>query len=222
MTNGVRGLVLAGLITVAGGLDASAQADPAADVDRRVAASVAAAWDVPVARVHVRLSGPTVDAADSLQIEAGSGERWIVGVWQEDQVARRFARVGLLERVPVAVRDLGRKHEVSPSDYTMEEAIAWGPPAEPLPDPSGMTTERVIREGEILRSPAVRPPLFVRGGDAIQAVLREPGVVMRLKAEALSSAREGERVLLRLASGLRTEGTAIAPGLVELTSGGHR
>ena len=105
---------------------------------------------------------------------------------------------------------------------TMAEAIAWGPPAEPLPDPTGMITERVIQEGEILRSPAVRPPLFVRGGDAIQAVLREPGVVMRLKAEALSSAREGERVLLRLASGLRTEGTAIAPGLVELTSGGAR
>ncbi len=67
--------------------------------------------------------------------------------------------------------------------------------------------------------PAVRPPLLFNGGDEVEAVLEQSGVTMRVRAEALQSGRLGESVRVRLMSGKRMSGRAIARGVVQLIPG---
>jgi flagella basal body P-ring formation protein FlgA len=176
--------------------------------------------DVPTEKVRVEVVGGFPPYVDSAGVDRAGGGRWIASFWVGDAVSRRFLRVGSVRSIPVAVEALDRGTAVQPEDVAMEERVVWERLAAPPADPVGMVATRLIPAGEALAAPSVRPPLLFKGGDEVDAILERSGLVLRVKAEALSSGREGETVLVRLTSGKRMSARAIGPGLVHLTSGG--
>lgn len=192
------------------------------NVARALSVEVGAEWGVPWETVRVDMAGDPPAGVDSLHASQGSADRWIVTLWSGDQAVRRFARVGTEQALPVATRAIGRGGEVGALDVRYEPRPVWGCPVGPVVDPVGMVAERVIAEGELLVSPSVRPPLLVRGGDDVEALFAQGGVLMRIRGQALASARAGERIEVRLASGLRMSAFATGPGRVELILGGSR
>jgi flagella basal body P-ring formation protein FlgA len=191
----------------------------AIDVSAEVARQVALHWDVAPERVRVDFADDVPGRTDSLMATEGSTDRWIVTLWAEGRPSRRFVRVGVAHSVPVATRVLSRGDPIDSTDVRYEDRAVWGRPGDPLPDPIGMVAERRVPEGDVLMAPSVRPPFLMRGGDTVDAVYTQSGVILRIRAEALASARLGDRLDVRLASGLRMSGRAVAPGVVELTSG---
>ena len=208
--------LLLGVGSPVGPTDASGQ-EEAASLIRE---SIARSWDVPASRIVLEDVDALPGAADSVHVvEAGNG-RWLVTVWVGGGAVRRFQRAGIEMEVPVAARELRRGTIVGPEDVAFEPAVVWdGEP--PPPDPLGLVAQRRIPPGGELGHPAVRSPYLVVGGQTIEAVLARSGVVMTVSGEALGSAREGDVLLVRLASGLRTHARAISPGRVELIDGAN-
>ena len=190
------------------------------DVVASVARGVADIWNVEWDRIRVDFSVDVSAPVDSLQLVSGSTDRWIVTLWTDGQAVRRFARVGLVQELPVASRSLERGQVVGPEDVAYVARTVWGEPISSFPDPVGMVAERVLSAGDPLEAPGVRPPVIVRGGSEVEAVLVHDRITLRVRAEALSSARLGDRIDVRLASGVRATGRVVGPGLIELTSGG--
>lgn len=181
-------------------------------------AEVAAEWDVAASNVRMALLGGVPEAVDSVTVTPGSSPRWILSLWSGDRLSRRFLQVGTERAVPVAARSLARGQSVAPTDVETRRETVWGPPVLVV-NPVGMVTQRMVSAGEALVEPAVRAPLLVSGGQSIEAVYRHPGVSVTMRGEALGRARLGDLVLVRLASGTRMQGRAVAPGRVELIAG---
>lgn len=185
-----------------------------------VAEPIARAWGVSSAQVVLEDAQALPGTADSVQVAEAANGRWLVTFWIDGGAVRRFQRAGLEARVPVAARPVARGAVVQTDDVAFESRVVWADESIP-PDPIGLVAQRRIAEGSLLRDPAVRPPYLVVGGQEIEAVLSRAGVVMTVAGEALGSARQGDVLLVRLASGLRTEARAISPGRVELIAGGN-
>ncbi len=199
----------------------------AAPLEDDVRARVAAILDVNVADIRVDLAEATPDAdqaperaADSVSVRRGSGDGWILTSWIGETARARLFEVGVVETVAVAARDLPRGHALTPEDVAWSERVRPLSEAVGTPDPVGQVVERAMRAGELLAAPAVRPPLLVRGGEAVEAVFDEGAVRMSLRATALASAREGGHLHVRLETGRRLEATAVDRGRVRLSLGG--
>lgn len=171
-------------------------------------------------RVQVELAVDDAALIDSLQVRGAGEGRWIVTLWEGGSSSRRYVRVGVRREAPVAARDVRRGTEIAVEDVRQVEVVDWTGSRAPALDPVGMVATRALLAGEVLAEPAIRPPLLFNGGDEVEAVLEHPGVIMRVRAEALQSGRLGESVHVRLTSGKRMTGRAIARGVVQLTPGG--
>lgn len=120
-------------------------------------------------------------------------------------------------RVPVAARDLARGAALTADDIAYRAADAGVAAANSSAEVGvGWVTRRVIRAGETLRPPAVAPPEVIRAGEPVEVRWSGEAIELRLQGVAAASAREGERVWVRLATGWRVEGEAVAPGQVEI------
>ncbi|MEQ1856945.1 MAG: flagellar basal body P-ring formation chaperone FlgA [Longimicrobiales bacterium] len=215
-------LTLVALASVGG----PAHARQAMAVGSRAAADVVAervAPELGVVPDRVRVEWPGDAVADSVLLTGAGPGRWIATAWNAGLVTRRYVRVGVERDVPVAARALPRDHVIAPEDVRVEPRVLWGvgalSVAEVL-DPIDRVTSRMLEEGAVLEAPAVQLPLLVHGGDEVEAVLEQPGVVMRIRAEALGSARRGESVYVRLTSGKRMAARAVDRGVVRLILGG--
>ncbi|MEM7416465.1 MAG: flagellar basal body P-ring formation chaperone FlgA [Gemmatimonadota bacterium] len=184
-------------------------------------AEIAAVWEVSPSEVRMALLGGVPEAVDSVAVTPAASPRWILSLWSGDRMSRRFLQVGTERPVPVAARALPRGESVMSDDVDTRPETVWGPPVRLL-NPVGMVTQRMVSEGEVLVEPTVRAPLLVSGGQSVEAVYTHPGVSVTMRGEALGRARLGDVVLVRLASGMRMQGRAIAPGRVELIGGGAR
>lgn len=194
-------------------------------LEGEVRAQVARALNRDAARIRLELGDGGVEAAglledgvDSVSVRRGSGDQWILTSWSGASARARFFGVGIVEPVAVAARDLPRGHALTTEDVVWEDHVRQLSD-DPAADPVGQVAERALRAGELLVAPAVRPPLLVRGGDAVEAVFDEGAVRMSLRATALASARQGGRLPVRLENGRRFEATAIEQGLVRLRLG---
>lgn len=224
-----RAACLTALVLWAMGPAASAAQDPGSgpreglSLEEAIVGAVADSLGVAPGRVRVEITGASGLEAqlDSVSASRGGGDRWVVTAWAGGSATTRLARVGLAFESPVAARDLARGHVVSEGDVRQETVIRWGASASEWPDPVGMVTERAVRAGEPLGEPAVRPPLLVRGGDPVEALLEAAGIQLRMRGEALASARRGDRLRVRLESGRRVEATAVDAGVVRLVGGGR-
>jgi flagella basal body P-ring formation protein FlgA len=62
----------------------------------------------------------------------------------------------------------------------------------------GLVTRRVIRSGELLRSPGIGPAVTLRAGTAVAVWATSHGVAVRREGVALHDAGKGEAVRVRL------------------------
>ncbi|MDH5590224.1 MAG: flagellar basal body P-ring formation chaperone FlgA, partial [Gemmatimonadota bacterium] len=130
-------------------------------------------------------------------------------------------RVGTRVKTPVAGRTLARGEALRSADVAWREEVQWGEPAADLqPDMSGWVAQRVVREGEPLREPALRVPDAVTSGTAVVLVWEQGPVVLRVPGRAAGSAALGGTVYVRTSEGERLMGVVIAPGIVNVTQGG--
>jgi flagella basal body P-ring formation protein FlgA len=119
-------------------------------------------------------------------------------------------------RVAVATRRIARGATLTAADIAIEERqLARGV----LADTSvaeGWTARRIINPGEILRPPAVRPPIVVRTNDPVDVVRADGAVTLSLRGHATRDAAFNERITIRLLDGRRIEATIVAPGKARL------
>lgn len=203
-------LVLLGLFRV----DVGAQSAMEDSLRDRIAAE----WEIEPGEVFVTVSDEWLSEADSVAVRPSDSDRWLVTAYREDSAVRRFVRVGHRALRPVAAHDLDRGSIVAGDAVTYEVITVPGPPrAEEEVD--GWVAQRRILTGEVLTPPAVRPPQVVRGGETVEALARSGAVEISARGTALSSGRIGDRVRVRLASGLELSAEAVAPGIVLLIQG---
>ena len=67
--------------------------------------------------------------------------------------------------------------------------------------------QRTISSGELLSSPAVRPPRLVISGHPVRIVWRSGAVEISLQGKAVGSGSKGDRVFVRTEEGHRMAGT---------------
>jgi flagella basal body P-ring formation protein FlgA len=90
---------------------------------------------------------------------------------------------------PVAAHDLARGIELTAADIAGDgETVSR----------IGWITRRVIREGELLKEPAVAPAQIVRTGTEVTVRAEAGGVVVTRTGTALSSGSLGDRIRVRL------------------------
>lgn len=109
--------------------------------------------------------------------------------------------------VAVAARDLPRGAVLGAGDIALRPAEGEVPGAGSAVE-EGWVVRRLVREGEVLREPAVAPPPAVRAGEPVQGVVRRGAVELRVWGVALNDAAVGDIVHLRTTDGRRFTGTA--------------
>ena len=115
--------------------------------------------------------------------------------------------LGAQETVAVAARDLARGTVLGADDIARSAAPADGTGASSGVG-EGWVVRRLVREGEVLREPAVAPPAAIRSGEPVQGVVRRGAVELRVWGIALNDAPVGGIVHLRTVDGRRFTGTA--------------
>lgn len=208
---------------------AGQEPDPGvAALDRLAVPLVAERWDVPPQSLSLVFgtlpAGWVADTSAAAELlGSGSGGYWVLRVRTTggDAGSVRF-RAGVRTRVPVAARALRRGHTLVEGDITQVDSLRWGrPEREARNVEPGWVTRRVLDAGDVLRTPAVQPPLAVRTGEAVSLIWKRDGVGLRVAGQAAGSALLGEEVLVRTESGSRLKGVVVAPGIVNVTPGGR-
>lgn len=200
-------------------------ASPPAALASRVAEAVAERWAVPAEAVRLEWPAAATDSLDAgaplRLLGTGTGGWWTVSLGARGAgkpPARLRIRAGTEARAAVAAREIVRGASLEEADVRVEPATTWGPPQPAggeAPGP-GWTARRGIAAGEVLREPAVGPPLLVRAGDETEVVWSGGGVELKVRGTALGSASRGERVSVRIDNRRRLEGVAEGPARVRI------
>ena len=192
-------------------------------VAEAVRAQVAHRWGVDPALVVLDFGAvprdwtPADDAPVTLA-GSGAGGHWVARIGAGDHVTGVRVRAGVETQVLVAARTLERGVAVSASDMAYATEVRWGEPeAGDHPVVEGWTTQRVVREGEPLRAPAVQPPMVVQSGQPVEVLWRRGRVGVRVPGKAAGSGPLGAEVYVRTDSGRRLRGVVVAPGVVDVT-----
>ena len=122
--------------------------------------------------------------------------------------------------VAVATRALPRGTVLTLDDFEFRDSTAaslrsWNDTTG-MRVAAGWVTRSAISRGEILRTPAVEPPIVVTANSPVQVEYAEEGVRLTMRGIAARSGSLGERVPVRIDSGRRVEGTVIAPGRIRI------
>lgn len=78
----------------------------------------------------------------------------------------------------------------------------------------GKTASAAIPAGRPLRADLIKSPLVIRQGQTVRIVSRGPGFAVTNEGRAITNAREGELVQVRLGNGQVISGTARADGSI--------
>lgn len=167
------------------------------------------AWAADTGAVTVRL-GPV-----------GKGG-WLVATVRRGEAGPVAVRVrgGVVSRLPVASRPLGRGHIIADTDVTWDRAVAWGSANHSLQDelPIGWEVRRAVATGESLDQSMLQSPRVIAAGDKVAFVWQRGAVRLERVATAIASARLGESVRAR-AGDARLTGRATGPGEAILEGG---
>ena len=198
----------------------------------RVAARIAADWQVPAAAIRLEWGRRSSSAALSHEapfqlLGRGTGG-WFVVVFDPStpQASALRVRAGVELPVAVAARPLLEGQTLSAGDLTEEVRVHWGAPdAMPAlgqPGP-GWLMRRAVASGEVVAAPAAAPPPDVLAGEPVRFEWRAGDVQVSVVGIALHAARRGERLRARLEERpTRLEGRVTAPGRAELEAGAVR
>lgn len=155
---------------------------------------VPATWSLDIAPIGSGLTGRT-----PVRIEAFEGDRVAL---------RKTVQASVLVRVeqPVATGVLQRGEIVGERDIELQER--WLPPAQArVPETSelmGAQLKRRIDSGKPIGINDIQSPLVINRGDDVTVQAVSGSIVIKTKAKALSSAREGERVTLQMDGSKKT------------------
>ena len=89
-------------------------------------------------------------------------------------------------------------------------------PADINPISAGWVTRRMIAAGEVLRAPAVEPPVIVAANAPVEMEWTDRNVRLIMRGVATRNAALGDRVPVRTESGKRIDAVVIGPGRVRI------
>ncbi len=125
-------------------------------------------------------------------------------------------RGGAQRRVAVAVRSLSRGTVLDAGDFEYRDTSMARGVSDTTSVGMGWVTRRVIAVGEVLREPAVEPPLIVTANDPVEAIWQDHNVRLSIRAIATRNGALGDRVVVRTEQGRRMDATVIGPGRVRI------
>lgn len=197
-------------------------------VTEEVRAEIGERWRVPPDRVRLEWGLLSSQLPGSLRevrvLGTGSGGHWVVVLVEPSgETMNVRVRAGVFQSRTVAARELQRGEVLTGGDLRRETHLGWGPPdpREPTVD-EGWEVRRRIREGEVLRAPAVTRPRLVGSGESIEVVWRRGPIAISLRGEALASGSLGDSVMVRTEHGRRLTGTILGRGVVLVGQSGRR
>jgi flagella basal body P-ring formation protein FlgA len=130
-------------------------------------------------------------------------------------VAVRAVGAQQTRRLAVATHALARGAVLTANDFEFRDSTMRAPADSSRVAP-GWTTRRTIAAGEILRSPAVEPPIVVSANQPVEVEWADRNVRLTIRGVAARNASVGERVAVRTDLGRRVEGTVVAAGRVRI------
>ncbi len=228
MTSFAELMVLAGFAVAGAGVPAALPAVPA-EWNAMVAVEVAAVWQVPAERItlqwgRARVAWPA--SGTPFELTGRGVDGWFVAVFDPrgDRAQAMQVRAGMTDTVWVATRPLATGEHLADSDVRADVRVRWGAkmrtPDRPV---AGAEVRRPLAAGSEIAWPAVVAPALVVAGAPVRLAWSNGAVTVSLNGIALNSARRGEAVRARVdGRTTRLTGTAIAPAVVALGSGGER
>lgn len=135
---------------------------------------------------------------------------------QETQSARSIAPSPGTRRVAVAAHALSRGEVLSADDIEFRDTTLTRAMSDTNQIVPGWVTRRAISAGEVLRSPAVEPPVVVGANQPVEIEWQDQNIRMIVHGTATRNASMGERVSVRTDTGRRIEATVVAPGRVRI------
>jgi flagella basal body P-ring formation protein FlgA len=130
-------------------------------------------------------------------------------------VAVRAVGAQQSRRLPVAAHAIARGTTLTADDIEFRDSSTRTRIDSSRVAP-GWTTRRTIAAGEVLRAPAVEPPIAVGANQSVEVEWTEQNVRLTVRGVAARNASLGERVPVRTESGHRIEGTVVAVGRVRI------
>jgi flagellar basal body P-ring formation protein FlgA len=119
------------------------------------------------------------------------------------------------QRVAIATRSLARGTVLSADDFVYRDTTMRAP-VEPSRVDTGWVTRSAIAAGDVLREPAVQPPIVISANQTVDLEWQDVNVRLIIRGTATRNASLGDRVIVRTDAGRRIEGTVIAPGRVRI------
>ncbi|HTR79925.1 MAG TPA: flagellar basal body P-ring formation chaperone FlgA [Gemmatimonadaceae bacterium] len=125
-------------------------------------------------------------------------------------------------RLAVAARPIARGSVLTDDDITYVERPASAQPVEggAATVQPGWVARRLINTGEVLRNPAVEPPIVVSANETVDVVYVDGDVQISIRAMVTRDASIGERVTVRTTDGRHLDGVVTGPGCVRIDSRG--
>jgi flagella basal body P-ring formation protein FlgA len=134
-------------------------------------------------------------------------------------VASQEPRPASPHRVAVTTRALARGTVLTADDFVYRDTTS-GAAAHPAADTTrvtvGWVTRRTFAAGEVLREPAVEPPVVISANTPVDVVFDDQGVRLTVRGVAARDGSIGERIPVRTELGKRLEATVVAPGRVRI------
>jgi flagella basal body P-ring formation protein FlgA len=227
----LRQRLLAGILTFgAGGLTFAAVADDVRwqapetiAAAARAAALAADAGEVEAVGVDTRLKLASCgsDLRASIERPILRGQGTIAVSCAGPNPWRLFVPVRTTQQVPVLVlaRNVQAGEVLTASDVAIERRAAVSLPHDHLTDAEqavGFTLRRTQTLGAVLGAGAIERPEIVARGALVTVIAGAGPVTVKSDGVALESARLGQRLRIRSASGRIIEGTAEGPGQVRV------
>lgn len=117
--------------------------------------------------------------------------------------------------VAVAARALTRGATLTAGDIARRCVAASGRFARrQTPVVPGWLVRRVMRAGEVLRTPAVAPAPLIAAGQAVQYSIQQDGLALTLSGVAPVAGSLGDTIPVRLGARRRVTGVVAGPALV--------
>ena len=123
---------------------------------------------------------------------------------------------GMMRRVAVATHAIARGAVLTADDVEYRDSTVHNAPLDTNRVAPGWVTRRVISAGEVLRAPAVEPPMVVSANQPVAVEWSDQNVRLTLRGIATRNAPVGSRVTVRMESGRRVEATVVGAGRVRI------
>lgn len=118
-------------------------------------------------------------------------------------------------RVAFATRAIARGAVLTADDFQYRDTTSRAP-LDTSVVAAGWVTRRTIAAGELLREPAVQPPLLVTANQPVEIEWKDENISLIMRGTCTRSGALGEHVTVRTEAGKRIEATVIAAGRVRI------